>query len=61
MDVKKFNSRKSFMVPVLIGFMLILAVIRSGDQWDDIYLSPTDSKQFVEVLKSINPQIRVQQ
>lgn len=61
MDVKKFNSRKSFMVPILIGVMLILAVIGSEDQWDDIYLSPTDSKQFVEVLKSINPQIKVQQ
>jgi hypothetical protein len=136
MDVKKFNSRKSFMVPVLIGVMLILAVLGSGDQfyiglliplptmlyliwmwfdtyyvidgdeltyksalfkgtidiktireistgktlyaglkpslagnglvikynkWDDIYLSPSDSKQFVEELKSINPQIKVQQ
>ena len=61
MDVKKFNSRKSFMVPLLIGFMLIFAVLVSGDQWDDIYLSPSDSKQFVEVLKSINPQIKVQQ
>lgn len=132
----KFSSRKSAVVPILIGFMLILGVIGSRDQvyvsliillpiviylvwmwfdtyyvidgnqlfyksalfkgtidiqtineidrkkslyagpkpslagnglvikynkWDDIYLSPANTDQFIDALKSINPKIKIVQ
>ena len=36
-------------------------VIIKYNKWDDIYLSPVQTDEFVEALKSINPQIRIVQ